>query len=126
MNKKNNKKLIGESLEESLKAEEKHVDDRFARADSIFNGAKDSAPQQKEALGAKIEKQSVRDTFTMPKNEYELIGIIRARLLQNNLHFSKSEVLRGGIAVLSKMPDAELVLMMNMVERIKIGRRPAQ
>jgi transcriptional regulator with XRE-family HTH domain len=68
-------------------------------------------------------ERAVRDTFTMPKADYELISAIRERLLQNSLSFSKSEVLRGGIAILSKMPDAELVLIMNMVERIKIGRR---
>jgi hypothetical protein len=119
----NNKQALGKSLEKSLKAEEKSVDDRFIFAESVLSDSKIMAAKQVEAPGEESAARVVRDTFTMPKADYELIGAVRERLLQNGLHFSKSEVVRAGLTILSKMPDTELVLMMNMVERIKIGRR---
>ena len=72
---------------------------------------------------AKVKKpRLVRDSYAMPESEYALIGEIKKRLLDLGDGAKKSEVLRGGIALLAALNDAELKAVMARVVRIKTGR----
>ena len=72
---------------------------------------------------AKVKKpRLVRDSYAMPEGEYALIGEIKKRLAALGDNAKKSEVLRGGIAVLAGLNDAELTAVMGRVLRIKTGR----
>ena len=64
----------------------------------------------------------VRDSFTMPENDYAQFAELKKRCLQAGLHAKKSELLRAGLMVLSKMSDANLLKAMKQVEVIKTGR----
>lgn len=64
----------------------------------------------------------VRDSYAMPEAEYAKIGEIKKRLAALGAEAKKSEVLRGGVAVLAALNDAELTAVMARVERIKTGR----
>jgi hypothetical protein len=46
----------------------------------------------------------IRDAFTFPKADYDLIAGIRRRCLADGLAVTKSDVLRAGLQVLNKMP----------------------
>lgn len=61
----------------------------------------------KEGKGRKKVK-GVRDTFTMPEPEYELIRALKKRCLGLGVAVKKSEVLRAGVAVLAALSDDRL------------------
>lgn len=77
----------------------------------------------KPAKPAKAKKvKLVRDSYAMPDTEYAQIGVLKKRLSGLGNDVKKSELLRGGIAVLAALNDAELKAVMGRVERIKTGR----
>lgn len=86
-------------------------------------------PKVMKQPAAKPEKPSrskkvklVRDSYAMPEGEYVRIAELKTRLLDLGAPVKKSELLRGGIAVLAALNDAELKAVMSRVERIKTGR----
>ena len=82
--------------------------------------------KQEAAKAAKPVKAKkvklVRDSYAMPDTEYAQIGVLKKRLSGLGSDVKKSELLRGGIAVLAALNDAELKAVMGRVERIKTGR----
>jgi hypothetical protein len=64
----------------------------------------------------------VRDSYTMPENDYVQLADLKKRCLQAGLHVKKSELLRAGLAGLTKLADAALVKAIKQVEVIKTGR----
>lgn len=82
--------------------------------------AKKSAKPEKPPKARKIKL--VRDSYAMPEAEYARIGELKKRLAALGAEVKKSELLRGGIAVLAALNDAELKAVMGRVDRIKTGR----
>lgn len=70
----------------------------------------------------KAKQKLVRDSFTMPKNEYVLIDTLKQRALGLGHPAKKSEILRAGVAVLSRMTDADLFASLGTVSSLKTGR----
>jgi hypothetical protein len=71
-------------------------------------------PKQKQKL--------IRDSFTIPKNEYLVLDALKQRALGAGRAAKKSEILRAGITVLSGMSDAALVAALSVVPSLKTGR----
>lgn len=85
---------------------------------------KQEAPKAgKSAKPAKAKKiKLVRDSYAMPEAEYARIGELKKRLAALGNEVKKSELLRGGVALLAALNDSELKAVMGRVERIKTGR----
>jgi hypothetical protein len=64
----------------------------------------------------------VRDSFTMPQIDYDLIAEIKQKALKAGLHVKKSELLRAGLQALSKLTTAQLKQTVINLEKIKTGR----
>ncbi|MDY0328884.1 MAG: hypothetical protein RBR52_00125 [Thiomonas sp.] len=64
----------------------------------------------------------VRDSFTIPRAEYEALGALKDRLVKLARPAKKSELLRAGIAVLTTLNDAALLAALDAVPAIKTGR----
>ncbi len=64
----------------------------------------------------------VRDSFTIPKLEYSVLGELKQRAGQLNSPAKKSELLRAGIKALAAMSDASLLGALQAVPAIKTGR----
>ncbi len=64
----------------------------------------------------------VRDSFTMPQIDYDLISEIKQKALKAGLHVKKSELLRAGLQMLSKLNSAQLKQTVATLEKIKTGR----
>ena len=78
---------------------------------------------KKAKLAAADKKvKLVRDSFSMPKNEYAAIDALKARALGMQLVAKKSELLRAGLLALSAMDDASLRTMLSAVPTLKTGR----
>ena len=64
----------------------------------------------------------VRDSFSIPAAEYELIARLKRRALSLGRPVKKSEVLRAGIGALMAMDDQALGASLSAVPTIKTGR----
>ena len=112
-------------VEETVAKHQKVLADALVKAQAIKYDQPKVMKQEasKAAKPAKAKKvKLVRDSYAMPDNEYAQIGVLKKRLSGLGSDVKKSELLRGGIAVLAALNDAELKAVMGRVERIKTGR----
>ena len=86
-------------------------------------------PQAKIAIKPKTDKpvkakkpKLVRDSFTIPKDEYAVLETLKQRAGQLSNPTKKSEMLRAGIKALAAMPDAAFLAALKVVPSIKTGR----
>lgn len=77
-------------------------------------------PQSSEVPKPRIKL--VRDSFTMPREEFELIAQLKARALNFKRPTKKSELLRAGLQVLSALSDAQLHAALDALRPLKAGR----
>jgi hypothetical protein len=116
------KKDMKSALGASLKAEEQAVRSRFEKAESVIGGGKSTSRAQGQPQNG--ADKVVRDSFTIPGDEYEMISRIKKRCMKAGISANKSEVLRAGLAALEAMPDKELANLFGKLPRVKTGRPP--
>ncbi|MBD0262480.1 MAG: hypothetical protein ICV78_07045 [Tolypothrix sp. Co-bin9] len=79
--------------------------------------------QQEKYLPSAVQKEKViRDSFTLPSGDYELIATIRHRCLNSAVNATKSEVIRAGLHVLLSLSDEDLISAIESLEKVKTGR----
>ena len=83
-----------------------------------------AAPQPAKDSKAKKPKL-VRDSFTIPKDEYAVIETLKQRAAALAQPVKKSELLRAGLKVLAAMSDSALRSAVQAVPSIKTGRPKA-
>lgn len=64
----------------------------------------------------------VRDSFTMPQDEYAQIAALKARCLKAGVGVKKSELLRAALVSLANLADKELLATLAGLKKIKTGR----
>jgi len=64
----------------------------------------------------------VRDSFTIPKNEYITLSDLKLRSARLGRQAKKSEVLRAGIEALNKMSDILFSAALDAIPSLKTGR----
>ena len=67
----------------------------------------------------------MRDSFTMPKDEYQVLDALKRRALGLEKHVRKSELLRAGIQALAAMNDRAFLKALDAVPTLKTGRPKA-
>lgn len=119
------------ALTKSIATEREAVEDRFSRAEKILGGGSKTArkekPEQPKAVKPKPKpkpapKKVIRDSFTMPEDDYQLIAEIKQQCLQMGIEAKKGEIVRAGLKVLAEMDAAKLRKALEAVERVKTGR----
>jgi hypothetical protein len=77
-----------------------------------------------EVNAKRMKKEKVvRDSFTMPKSDYEKIAVLKQKCLDAGVSVKKSEILRAGLLLLDSAPTTEgLLAAISAVETIKTGR----
>lgn len=78
------------------------------------------AAKTKEAKAKK--PKLVRDSFTMPKDEYAVLGELKLRAAKLGQPAKKSELLRAGVKALGGMADGAFLAALTAVPLIKTGR----
>jgi len=78
--------------------------------------------KQKKEKKAEGKVKVVRDSFTMPQADYDLIAELKLKAQTADLHVKKSELLRAGLRLLSKLSAAQLKRAVAGLEKIKTGR----
>jgi hypothetical protein len=114
------------SLEQERKASkskaEQSIEDRFLAADNLFNDSSEFQKSTQKSTTLETKINVIRDTFTLPESDYNLINICKTKLLENKISATKSEIIRAGLILLNKLTDEELVSSYKLVNKIKIGR----
>jgi translation initiation factor 1 (eIF-1/SUI1) len=99
-----------------------------AKKTSKPTAAVESAPV-KAAVRAKAKRarkdKVIRDSFTMPKSDYEKIAALKQKCLAAGVSVKKSELLRAGLLMLESAAPKRLLAAVSAVEQVKTGR-PAQ
>lgn len=72
--------------------------------------------------GKPRKPKMVRDSFTMPKPEYSVIDVLKARAGEAGYPAKKSELLRAGIKLLNELTPAALAAALKALPAIKTGR----
>lgn len=94
-----------------------------AKATTPPQPAAPMAPAPMPAVEAKPPKQKlVRDSFTIPRSEYQQLDALKQRLVRLMRPTKKSELLRAGIKLLAALPDDALRAAAEAVPSIKTGR----
>ncbi|MFG6095055.1 hypothetical protein SPB21_07385 [Leptothoe sp. ISB3NOV94-8A] len=118
------------ALSKSLEAEDDAVRSRFEKAESLLGSKrkKTKRPKTEGKQGRQPKKlkppksKVIRDSFSLPKDDYGLIKVLQKRCLGLAQSISKSELVRAGLHTLVKMPDTELVKTLGSLEKVKTGR----
>ena len=77
------------------------------------------APAKKAAAsGSKL----VRDSFTMPQADFDLVSQLKTRTLDFKRPTKKSELLRAGLRALSQLDDMALQAALEALTPLKTGR----
>lgn len=80
----------------------------------------DANPSNKKS---KIVKAKViRDSFSFPEQDYLKISELKKICLTAGIHVKKSEILRAGLHLLTKLNLAELKIVVDEVEKVQTGR----
>ncbi|TKC92661.1 hypothetical protein FAZ69_03055 [Trinickia terrae] len=105
----------------AVKAEEKPIKAAEAQAATVPAGNGAQAAGAKKKKTEKREKV-IRDSFTMPKHDFEKIAELKATCLKNGVVVKKSELLRAGLAALAALPEKKLLAVVASIETVKTGR----
>ena len=106
-------------------AAKKPVVKKAAVKPSATNTAVKKAPAKpvKTVKPAKVKKPKlVRDSFTIPKDEYVVIDSLKIRAGKLGQAVKKSELLRAGVKALAAMSDIQFKAALSNVPTIKTGR----
>jgi hypothetical protein len=121
------------ALSASLKAEDEAVKSRFEKAESLLGERTSSSelptnpPPLPPAVAPDIKEQPkkervIRDSFTLPSGDYDLVAAVRQRCLGSAVNVTKSEVIRAGLHALMEMPEEDLLRLVGSLEKVKTGR----
>lgn len=125
------KKDLSNSLKASLDEERKYVksksfnniEDRFAKAEAAFNDDVDNYKEKAKDLNNEVKKEKiVRDTFSIPIQDYVLISKCKEKALIDRLVVNKSEIIRAGLILLDKLAGKDFIEAIEAVKKIKTGR----
>lgn len=106
--------------------------DKFQRADAALGKSERPTPRRAKSSVATSTRPArartiqiervIRDSFTMPSQDYEKIAQLRERCLKIGISTTKSEVLRAGLHVLENMSEETLRKIIRSIEKVKSGR----
>lgn len=94
-----------------------------AAAAAVETAAPAEAPKADKAKKhAPAKPKLVRDSFTLPADDYALFATLKKRALAGKTEVKKSELVRAGLAMLARADDAAFMKAIGLVDRIKTGR----
>ena len=81
-----------------------------------------AAAPPKPAAAHKPKDKLVRDSFTMPRSDFELIALLKERALTFKRPTKKSELLRAGLQALAALNQKQLQTALDRLPLLKSGR----
>ncbi|HZG21368.1 MAG TPA: hypothetical protein VE092_15260 [Herbaspirillum sp.] len=81
----------------------------------------EKAEKTEKVAKAKKVKQ-VRDSFTMPENEYAVLAQVKKSCLKAGVEIKKSDLLRIGVSLIKNLKIGELKDILGSLTPLKVGR----
>jgi hypothetical protein len=123
------KRDMKSALKGSMLSEEKAIESRFEKAEALFTNKTVSSPGKAKKTAEKLKKNRtaetvkvIRDSFTMPQTDYDLISLLKMRSVKAGFEITKSEIIRAGLKILNQMKDDEFLDSLAQIEKVKTGR----
>jgi hypothetical protein len=69
-----------------------------------------------------VKAKVIRDSFSFPEQDYLKISELKKTCLTAGIHVKKSEILRAGLHLLTKLNLDELKMVVDEVEKVQTGR----
>jgi hypothetical protein len=104
------------------KVEVKKVEVKKVAAKPLKPAKPKAAPAEEPVRAKAAASTLVRDSFTMPAHEYEVLGKVKKACLKAGFEIKKSELLRIGVALISQMDMATLQRVLGDLPQLKTGR----
>jgi hypothetical protein len=88
------------------------------------SAAKPKATESVATAGkAKVKKDVlVRDSFTMPQSEYQVLSLVKKACLQAGIEIKKSELLRIAVVQLAGLSVTKIATLQKGLNKIQAGR----
>lgn len=110
--------------EEASKARQPSKKPRAPAAAKAAKADKADKADKAEKADKPRKPKLVRDSFTIPKNEYAVLEQLKERAARAGRPAKKSELLRAGIQALAGMADPAFLGAVSAVPSLKTGRPP--
>ena len=92
-------------------------------ADKVVKSLPITAEKVIPVVEQKVKKTKlVRDSFTMPEPEYEVLGQVKKACLKAGFEVKKSELLRVGVALIRQLEADDLKRVLTTLTPLKAGR----
>jgi hypothetical protein len=88
--------------------------------------ARKAAPPAPREAALDARPSLVRDSFTMPEQEYAVLAEVKQACLRAGIEVKKSELLRIGVALLGQLDLPTLKHVLAALPQLKTGRPPAR
>lgn len=94
----------------------------------VAKAAKPAAPEKRKSAPVAVPAQPlkkdklIRDSFTLPREDFELIATLKDRALDFKRPTKKSELLRAGLQVLASLDQTKLRAALEALRPLKAGR----
>ncbi|VXA95354.1 hypothetical protein [Massilia sp. 9I] len=98
---------------------------RSLAAPAVKRSARKAPAAPPRDTGAAARPVLVRDSFTMPEQEYAVLADVKQACLRAGIDVKKSELLRIGVALLGQVDIATLKSVLAALPQLKTGRPPA-
>jgi hypothetical protein len=96
---------------------------KAAETPSEVTNDSDFVPGAMPEKGKRPKKEKVvRDSFTMPKSDYEKLAKLKQKCLEAGVAVKKSELLRAGLLMLDAAPTKRLLEAVSQIETVRTGR----
>lgn len=112
------KKMYDKKLRATVEDQDKALEDRFDKADSVLLRPPVAVPKISPRKSA-----VTRDTFSMPPDDWALIDALRTAAAMRGRISSKSEIVRAGLHALGMLEGLNLVEALNRLTKVKPGRK---
>src|SRR5207249_8662761 len=80
------------------------IEKKVIKPPSAQQGTNQAAPAKVKVKKAKL----IRDSFTMPEAEYDVLAQVKRACIQAGFEIKKSELLRAGVALIRELEPARL------------------
>ncbi|MEI6026348.1 MAG: hypothetical protein WCT47_06630 [Betaproteobacteria bacterium] len=114
--------VVKASARKSIPTGARKVPAEIAKPSAAAAAAPTPAAAAPEKTAKTPKPRLVRDSFTMPEDDFALVAALKARALKQGRAAKKSELLRAGLQLLSQQTPQALVAVLERLQPIKTGR----
>lgn len=95
----------------------------FKQLNQLLGDTAAELDNKKAKPARKPQPKVVRDSFTLPENDYNLMLALQDKALDLRVRATKGEILRAGLHALENLSEDHFLKVLNTVEKLKPGRR---